>query len=63
MKKLIRDTNTGDYTSQDGQYLIEKGTTGWNVSELNSTRSEQYGISVYDYSFSCSTLKEVRESI
>ena len=63
MTKLIRDNRTGDYYSTDRKYFIEKGTVGWNVSELNETRSREYGYDVYEYSFSCETLREVRESI
>lgn len=63
MTKLIRDNRTGDYYSTDRKYFIEKGTVGWNVSELNEARSKEYGYYVYEYSFSCETLREVRESI
>lgn len=63
MTKLNRDKRTGDYYSADGRYFVEKGTVGWNVSELNESRTKRYGYSVYEYSFSCATLKEVRESI
>ena len=63
MQKLNRDKKTGDYYSADRKYFIEKGIVGWNVSELNEFRSEKYGYSVYEYSFSCETLREVRESI
>ena len=63
MTKLIRDKRTGDYYSTDRKYLIEKGTVGWNVSELNEARSKEYGYPDYEYSFSCETLREVRESI
>ena len=63
MKKLNRDKRTGDYYSNDRKYFIEKGTIGWNVSEMNEARSKAYGYDVYEYSFSCETLREVRESI
>ena len=63
MAKLIRDNRTGDYYSTDRKYFIEKGTNGWNVSELNEARSKAYGCDVYEYSFGCETLREVRESI
>ena len=63
MKKLNRDKRTGDYYSNDKRYFIEKGAIGWNVSELNEVRSKAYGYGVYEYSFSCETLREVRESI
>jgi hypothetical protein len=63
MAKLNRDKRTGDYYSTDRKYFIEKGTSGWNVSELNEARSKAYGYDVYEYSFSCETLREVRESI
>ena len=63
MAKLNRDKRTGDYYSTDRKYFIEKGTIGWNVSELNEARSKAYGYDVYEYRFSCETLREVRESI
>lgn len=63
MKKLNRDKRTGDYYSTDRKYFIEKGTIGWNVSELNEASSKAYGYDVYEYSFSCETLREFRESI
>ena len=63
MSNLNRDKRTGDYYSNDRKYFIEKGTIGWNVSELNEARSKTYGYNVYEYSFSCETLREVRESI
>ena len=63
MTNLIRDKRTGDYYSIDKKFFIEKGTIGWNVSELNKYRSKRYGYDVYEYSFICDTLKEVRESI
>lgn len=58
MVTLIRDKRTGDYYTQDKKYLIEKGTTGWNVNELDARF-----LNVYRYSFTCNTLKEVRESL
>lgn len=63
MTKLNRDKKTGDYYSVDRKYFIEKGTIGWNVSELNEVQSKKFGYDVYEYSFSCETLREVRESI
>lgn len=63
MTKLIRNKRTGDYYSIDKKFFIEKDTIGWNASELNEYRSKKYGYDVYEYSFSCETLKEVRESI
>lgn len=63
MTKLTRDKRTGDYYSIDKKFFIEKGTIGWNVSELNEYRSKKFGYDVYEYSFSCETLKEVCESI
>ena len=63
MTKLNRDKRTGDYYSTDRKYFIEKGAIGWNVSELNEVRSKAYGYDVYEYSFSCETMREVRESI
>ena len=63
MQTLNRDKKTGDYYSVDRKYFIEKGTIGWNVSELNEARSKAYGYYVYEYIFSCETLREVRESI
>ena len=56
MTKLIRDKKTGDYYTLDKKYHIEKGTTGWNVNELDERN-------IYKYSFSCDTLKEVKESL
>ena len=63
MAKMNRDKRTGDYYSTDRKYFIEKGTIGWNVYELNEARSKEYGCNVYEYSFSCETLREARESI
>lgn len=56
MVKLIRDKDTGDYYTEDGHYFIEKGVVGWNVNEWDER-------GWYRYSFSCDTLKEVKESI
>jgi hypothetical protein len=56
MGKLIRDKRTGDYYSIDRRYKVERGCVGWNVSELDER-------GWYSYSFTCETLKEVRESI
>lgn len=63
MAKLIRDKKTGDYYTKNKQYMIEKGTIGWNVCEKNEYLSSITGIDCYRYSFSCDTLKEVRESL
>ena len=63
MTKLIRDKRTGDYYTEDKQYHIEKGTIGWNVNELDELFKSLTGVDVYKYSFSCDTLKEVRESL
>ena len=57
MEKLIRDKRTGDYYTQDNRYQIEKGVIGWNVNEINIDTG------IYNYSFSCRTLKEIRESL
>lgn len=54
--KLIRNKKTGDYYTEDQKYQIERGSVGWNVNE----RDER---GWYRYSFSCGTLKEVRESL
>lgn len=54
--KLIKNKKTGDYYTEDYKYKIERGSVGWNVSEWD-TRGW------YVYSFSCDTLKEVKESI
>ena len=59
MTHLTRDKRTGDYYTPDRKYFIEKGTVGWNVYE-STTR---YGVEIYEYSFSCDTLREVRESL
>ena len=56
MVKLIRDKDTGDYYTEDGHYFIEKGIVGWNVNEWDER-------GWYRYSFSCDTLKEVKESL
>lgn len=56
MQSLRREKRTGFYYSADNRYWITKGYVGWNVYELDS-----YG--QYRYSFTCETLKEVRESI
>lgn len=58
MAKLIRDKRTGDYFTQDKRYQIEKGIIGWNVNELDTRFTNSY-----TYSFTCNTLKEVRESL
>lgn len=56
MKKLIRDKRTGNYYTEDKKYEIEKGITGWNVNEWDER-------GWYRYSFTCMTLKEVKESL
>ena len=61
--KLTRDKRTGDYYTTDKKYFIEKGVIGWNVSIRDDRRTNIYGFDYYEYSFSCDTLKEVRESI
>lgn len=63
MTKLVRDKRTGDYYTEDKQYHIEKGSVGWNVNELDELFKLKHGIDVYRYSFTCETLKEVRESL
>lgn len=63
MTKLIRDKRTGDYYTEDRQYHIEKGTVGWNVNERDELIKTLTGKELYRYSFSCDTLKEVRESL
>lgn len=57
MIKLSRDKKTGDYYTKDKKYQIEKGCAGWNVNKW----SERF--KCYEYSFSCDTLKEIRESL
>lgn len=54
--KLIRNKKTGDYYTENLRYKVERGNVGWNVSELDAR-------GWYTYSFSCETLKEVKESI
>lgn len=44
------------YYSPDRRFHIEKGTAGWNVQQGNER-------GFYCYSFSCNTLKEVRDSL
>lgn len=56
MTRLSRDKRTGDYYTADRKYQIEKGTTGWNVNELDPR-------GWYSYSYSCDTLREAKESI
>lgn len=63
MAKLIRDKRTGDYYTEDMKFKITKGTIGWNVNGLNEFFTEHYKTNYYEYSFSCDTLKEVRESL
>lgn len=59
MTHLTRDKRTGDYYTPDRKYFIEKGTAGWNVYESTT----EYGVKIYKYSFSCDTLREVKESL
>ena len=47
------------YYTKDFKYEVEKGTVGWNV---NIFRKYVWG-TTYEYSFSCDTLAEVRESL
>ena len=56
MVKLIRIEETGDYYTEDGKNKIEKGKVGWNVNEWDNR-------GWYSYSFTCPTLKVVRESL
>lgn len=63
MTKLIRDKNTGDYYTPDKKYHIEKGTTGWNVNEIDERLTNLCNENIYKYSFTCETLKEVKESL
>lgn len=56
MIKLKRDKKTGDYYTEDRKYHIERGFIGWNVNEWDVR-------GWYKYSFSCETLKEVKESL
>lgn len=63
MKKLIRDKRTGDYYTEDKQYHIEKGCIGWNVNERDELFKANTGKDIYKYSFTCNTLKEVKESL
>ena len=56
MTKLIRESKNGDYYTTDRKYKIEKGIIGWNVSEWDCR-------GWYSYSFTCETLKEVKQSI
>lgn len=44
------------FYSPDHRFCIEKGTSGWNIQE-----KDERGF--YRYSFSCDTLKEVRDSL
>jgi hypothetical protein len=60
-RRLIRKNPEGrvipqTYYTSDYLYEVEKGTVGWNVN-----RKGRYGY--YEYSFSCETLAEVRESL
>lgn len=56
MIKLVRCCKTGDYYTDDRIYKIEKGINGWNVNEWDKR-------GWYSYSFTCTTLKEVKESL
>lgn len=60
MTKFTRDKNTGDYYTPDRRFRVEKGSSGWNVSEIDERFLPN---EIYRYSFSCQTLKEVRESL
>lgn len=44
------------YYTSDRRFYIEKGASGWNIQE-----KDERGF--YRYSFSCDTLKEVRDSL
>ena len=44
------------YYTKDYKYEVEKGTTGWNVNRKN-------GYGWYEYSFSCETLADAKESL
>lgn len=57
--KIIPQT----YYSEDYKFEIEKGTTSWNVNERSEYLSRICCCDIYEYSFSCETLKEVKESI
>lgn len=63
MAKLIRDKRTGIYYTEDKKYEITKGSIGWNVSELDEFFKAHRNIDIYRYSFTCNTLKEVKESL
>ena len=66
MIHLTRDKRTGDYYTHDRKFMIERGTVGWNVyikkSEAYETSLVCFG-PLYEYSYSCDTLREVRESL
>lgn len=47
------------YYTDDYQFEIEKGTIGWNVNKW----VKYPWFSNFEYSFSCETLKEAKESI
>lgn len=66
MIHLTRDKRTGNYYTLDNKFMIDRGTVGWNVHILNSETYEFCGLTfgpTYEYSFSCDTLREVRESL
>lgn len=44
------------YYTTDYKYEVEKGAIGWNINRKN-----QYGW--YEYSFSCETLADAKESL
>lgn len=60
MARLQRDKKTGDYYTEDRKFQIEKGFAGWNVNEIDARFLPQ---EIYRYSFTCETLREVRESL
>ena len=56
--KLVRDKSTGCYYTENRHFLIEKGSTGWNIYEIESD-----GLySLFPWGFG-ETLREVKESI
>lgn len=56
--KLVRDKSTGCYYTQNRRFLIEKGSVGWNIYEI-----EPDGLySLFPWGFG-ETLSEVRKTI
>lgn len=56
--KLVRDKSTGCYYTVDRHFLIEKGSVGWNIYEI-----EPDGLySLFPWGFD-ETLSDVRKSI